>query len=252
MAEFFKHWRKQAQGGKVVKKSRNFFKSCEKKVSELYARLQTYTMTGQMDSRDSVWNSNCNSGSNNTTNSNNNNKSGHKKSSKDRGGGSRKGRRSPTDCYYGGGIGAEVETSSSEPQDVYGTNNNDYSKYSGQQQPFDSDYGSQYGTSARDNYSTSYDANYTGYNGDNRYPVNGDYQMHHQEYSDYDNNRCYGDYNQQEGYGNCSPSGHSDCDPYGNCNPSDFSPSPVQVTAKVLFGSVSAISNLKQKKSSKK
>lgn len=138
----------------------------------------------------------------------------------------------------------------------YSTNNNDYSKYSGSGSDYgpqatgysdlNSDYASQpqnsgYSDYKCDPYSTQY--NCPGYSD---YPSQ---QYPSQCYSDCTNPQCRRDQNPI----NYSESGYSDYSQYSDYSRQEYQqPSRVQVTAKVLFGSVSAISNLKQKKCTKK
>ncbi|XP_042872265.1 uncharacterized protein DDB_G0283357-like [Penaeus japonicus] len=136
----------------------------------------------------------------------------------------------------------------------YSTNNNDYSKYSGSgygpqatgYSDLNSDHASQaqnpgYSDYKYDPYSTQY--NYPGYS---------DYQNQQYQsqcYSDCTNPQCRRD----QSPSNCSESGYSDYGQYSDYSRPEYQPpSRVQVTAKLLFGSVSAISNLKQKKCTKK
>ncbi|KAG7154569.1 hypothetical protein Hamer_G019989 [Homarus americanus] len=80
--------------------------------------------------------------------------------------------------------------------------------------------------------------------GDSTCPGNtSDHLQHPHSHSDYGSSQCY---NERQGHDSYSSQpGYSE---YRQ----EYTPSRVQVTAKVLFGSVSAISNLKQKKKTKK
>lgn len=166
-------------------------------------------------------------------------------------------RASPTDAYYGSGAPKDHRDAD---RSYYGTNNNDYSKYVGgggeylpQAPGYDAFESSCAGGYYDDHSSPGYnDSRYGGYGSDY---YNSGYGNHGQaEYSgqtsdvNVGNSQCYGEQPCQ-GYGACS---QAQCSEYSECREQQCQSSRVEVTAKVLFGSVSAISNLKQKKSSKK
>lgn len=177
-------------------------------------------------------------------------------------------RASPTDAYYGSGAPQDHRDAE---RSYYGTNNNDYSKYaggSGEYLPEAPGYntfenscaGGYYDDHASPGYSDNrYDNSSPGYN-DSRYDSYNDYYnpgygAHGQtEYSGQrsdanpGSSQCCGEPSCQ-GYGVCD---QERCSEYNECRGQQCQSSRVKVTAKVLFGSVSAISNLKQKKSSKK
>ncbi|XP_063858737.1 uncharacterized protein LOC135099939 [Scylla paramamosain] len=173
----------------------------------------------------------------------------------DKSGGS--GRASPSDAYYGGGTPQDHRDAD---RTYYGTNNNDYSKYAGgsseylpQASSYDAFDGGCAGGYYDDHHSSPdyYDNRYDGYSGDYH---SGYGNQGHTEYSghpgDYDggSSSCYRD----QGCHGLNACHQSQCSEYNECRRQQCQSSRVEVTAKVLFGSVSAISNLKQKKSSKK
>ncbi|XP_042207298.1 keratin, type I cytoskeletal 9-like [Homarus americanus] len=165
-------------------------------------------------------------------------------SSSSGGTGGRGGGRGSTssDAFYGGMQEADPP--------YYSTNNNDYSKYK---------YDPTTSTTDKDDYLSHPTAGYDtfgsrpgGYysqgqepgQGDSTCPGNtSDHLQHPHSHSDYGSSQCY---NERQGHDSYSSQpGYSE---YRQ----EYTPSRVQVTAKVLFGSVSAISNLKQKKKTKK
>ncbi|XP_064118513.1 uncharacterized protein LOC135223710 [Macrobrachium nipponense] len=219
-----------------------------------------------MDSRGGRYDSDCKRDSSRKSSSSNSN-SGSRRNSGDQGLSGQGGRGSPSYYYYGVGPAGEVTEPHREEEDLYARNNNDYSKYTGDHLPSTSDYG-YYGSesSAAGDYSSSsssscdvncneeYGTDYRYSHQQHHHSGSGSYPQCQRGYGGYGDSQCYGDA-QRGGCGSCSPSqcGGDRCDLYGSCGQREYPPpSRVQVTAKVLFGSVSAISNLKQKKSSKK
>ena len=166
------------------------------------------------------------------------------------------GRASPSDAYYRGGAPQDHRNAD---RTYYGTNNNDYSKYAGgsgeylSQAPSYNAFDSGCAGGYYDNHtSPEYcDNKYAGYSRDCHLGYG---NQGHKEYSgqpcDFNdgNSHCYRD----EACQGLSACDQSQCSGYSECRRPECQSSRVEVTAKVLFGSVSAISNLKQKKSSKK
>lgn len=160
----------------------------------------------------------------------------------------------PSDAFCGSGA-------PSDPYDgerrCYSTNNNDYSKYPGGESEYvppatayDTHGSRPGGYYAAHPSSPGYLDGQGGYGGDYSHTGSSDYLQPKRtdNLSDYGSSQCYRDPSDQ-GYDACSRSGYSD---YSQYSRQEYTPSRVQVTAKVLFGSVSAISNLKQKKNTKK
>ncbi|XP_068247495.1 uncharacterized protein [Palaemon carinicauda] len=213
-----------------------------------------------MDSRGGRYGSDFNSESSGKSNRNSNSR----RNSGDQGLAGQGGRGSPSYYYYGVDPAGEVTEPRREGEEnLYARNNNDYSKYNGGHLPSTSDYGYYGSESAAGDYSSSsYDVNSNETCGtDYRYSyqqphhsADGSYPQCQQGHGGCGDPQCYGDVHEGD-YRSCSQSQCSAdrCDPYGSCGQREYAaPSRVQVTAKVLFGSVSAISNLKQKKCTKK
>ncbi|XP_071516117.1 uncharacterized protein [Panulirus ornatus] len=164
--------------------------------------------------------------------------------------------------YYGD---AFYRSGSSPPPDLYdgerryySTNNNDYSKYpggNGEDAPPTTGCYDAYGTSSPGGYYTTHPCSpdYLDGQDPHSYASHNDYpqekRTEHVGYSEYSSSQCYRDPSEQ-GYNPCHQAGYSDYSQHSRRH--EYASSRVQVTAKVLFGSVSAISNLKQKKSTKK
>ncbi|XP_066966446.1 uncharacterized protein [Macrobrachium rosenbergii] len=203
-----------------------------------------------MDSRGGRYDSDCNRESSRKSSSN----SGSRRNSGDQGLSGQGGRGSPSYYYYGVGPAGEVTEPHREEEDLYARNNNDYSKYTGDHLPSTSDYGYYGPENCNEEYGTDYRYSHHQQQQQQHHSGSGSYPQCQRGYGGYGDSQCYGDV-QQGGCRSCSPSqcgGGDRCDLYGSCGQREYPPSRVQVTAKVLFGSVSAISNLKQKKGSKK